>query len=110
MATPSEELRLLIAERIPDGGSEADTMFKDQEILDFLAKGHDVPEAAAYWGWLAKMGEYANLVTVNEGNAAREMTELHKQAQRMVDRYSGWVATPSRGRARIGNITRERRV
>lgn len=105
-------LRRLLGETIPVGGSATDTMFSDEEVSDFLARGtrasQDNPvEAAAYYGWQAKMAEFANLVNVNEGNAAREMGELHKAAKRMVDQFAGYVPTPSRGRARIGNVVRE---
>jgi hypothetical protein len=55
---------------------------------------------------MEKMANYANLVTVNEGNAMRELTELHRNAQRMLDRYIGYVPTPGRGRAQLGRITR----
>lgn len=104
----AQRLRLLLGESIPTGGSDADTMFSDNEIDDFLELGFDVPEAGAYYGWQAKMANYANLVTVNEGNAARELTELHRNAKRMLDEFRGYVNTSSRGRARIGNITRYR--
>jgi hypothetical protein len=83
-------------------------MFSNEEIVDFLEVGLGDVRASAYYGWLAKMGNYANLVTVNEGNALRELTELHKAAQRMVERYAGYAITPGRGRTQIGNIRRER--
>lgn len=106
--TTDQRLRQLLGESIPPGGSDADTMFTDAEIEDFLELGLGVVEAGAYYGWQAKMANYANLVTVNEGNAARELTELHRNAKRMLDEFRGFVASPSRGRARIGNITRNR--
>jgi hypothetical protein len=111
--TPEEQLRALLGEAIPAGGSDSDTMFSTSEISDLIEKGtasnFDFPmEAAAYYGWLEKMANYANLVTVNEGNAMRELTELHRNAQRMVDRYIGYVPTPGRGRARVGRISRDR--
>jgi len=110
--TDLSRLRRLLGETIPSGGSESDTMFLTEEVTDFLQKGTEANkdfavEAAAYYGWRAKMAEFANLVNVNEGNAAREMSELHKAAKRMVDQFAGFVPTPSRGRARIGNIVRE---
>lgn len=109
--SPQDRLRGLLGEAIPAGGSDTDTMFTDDEIDDLLEQGlavNDVHQiqAAAYYGWLEKMANYANLVTVNEGNAMRELTELHRNAQRMVDRYIGYAETPSRGRARIGRISR----
>mgnify|MGYP000863853550 CR=1 FL=1 len=104
--TPEQKLRIHLGEQIPEGGEDKDTMFSDQEIAFFLEEGFGDPKAAAYHGWLAKMANFTNLVNVSEGNAARELGELHKSAQRMVDRYSGYATTPSRGRARIGYISR----
>lgn len=104
--TPEEHLRLLLGEQIPEGGQDTDTMFSDQEISHFLSEGNDDVRAGAYWGWLAKMGNYSNLANVSEGNAARELGELHKAAQRMVTQYSGYVETSGRGRARVGRIVR----
>lgn len=105
--TDSERVRALIGEPIPAGGSAADTMFSAEEIEDFLEEGFSDVNAAAYYGWREKAANYANMVNVNEGNAAREMSDLHRQALRMMDRYVGYVETPSRGRARMGNIVRE---
>ena len=104
--TLSERVRALIGESIPVGGSSADTMFSDEEIEDFLEEAGQETNAAAYHGWMEKAANYANLVNVNEGNAAREMSDLHRQAIRMADRYVGYVTTPSRGRARMGKIVR----
>jgi len=106
--TLSERVRALVGESIPVGGSSADTMFSDEEVEDFLEEGGLDPNAAAYYGWMEKAANYANLVNVNEGNAAREMSDLHRQAIRMADRYVGYVPTPSRGRARMGKIVRQR--
>lgn len=107
MATAAEQVRTKIGERIPTGGKDSDTMFSNQEIADFLTEGNNDVNAAAYYGWQAKAAEWARLVTVNEGNAAREMTELHRHALRMMDRFIGYIPTPGRGRARIGTIVRE---
>lgn len=105
--TDAEQVRAKLGESIPSGGSASDTMFTDAEIEDFLELGNSSVNAAAYYGWIEKAANYANLVNVNEGNAARELGELHRQALRMSDRFVGYVPTPSRGRARIGNITRQ---
>lgn len=104
--TDAERVRALIGESIPSGGTDADTMFTDEEIEDFLELGFDDVNAAAYHGWLEKAANYAKMVNVNEGNAARELGELHRQALRMAERFIGYVTTPSRGRARIGRISR----
>ena len=103
-----DQVRALIGESIPVAGTAADTMFTDDEISDFLEMGLNNPNAAAYHGWLEKAANYARMVNVNEGNAARELSDLQRQALRMADRFIGYVATPSRGRARMGHIVRER--
>jgi len=102
-----DRTRALVGESIPVGGTAANTMFSDEDIADFLEAGGNDPFAAAYWGWMEKAANYANLVNVNEGNAARELSDLHRQAIRMADRYVGYVPTPSRGRARMGKIVRQ---
>lgn len=109
-----DRLRGLLGEAIPASGSDADTMFTDEEITDFLERATAVNqdftlEAAAFYGWQEKMANYAGMVTVSEGNASRELTELHRNAQRMVEQFRGYVPTPGRGRARIGKLARESR-
>lgn len=103
----ADRTRALIGESIPEGGDAADTMFTDDDISDFLEQGNQDPFQAAYWGWMEKSANYARMVNVNEGNAARELGELMGHALRMADRYVGYVPTPSRGRARMGRIVRE---
>lgn len=105
--TNAQQVRSLIGESLPLSGLASDTMFSDDEVLDFLELGSGDVEAAAYYGWREKAANYANLVNVNEGNAARELSDLHRQALRMMDRYVAYIETPGRGRARMGNITRE---
>lgn len=104
----SERVRSLIGESIPPGKVAADTMFSEDEIEDLLEEGNNDPNAAAYFGWREKAANYASLVDVNEGNAARMLSDLHRQAIRMMDRYVGYIETPSRGRTRMGKIVRER--
>lgn len=112
--TNAQWLRGLLGESIPPGGDDTNTMFTDEEIDDFLEQGGAVNSAntvfaAAWYGWYEKMANYANLVTVNEGNALRELTELHKNAQRMITRFEPFVPAPGKGAVRIGRIVRERR-
>lgn len=107
--TEAQHVRALLGESYESPLTAAATMFSDDEIEDFLEQAGDAgPFAAAYYGWMEKAANYAALVNVNEGNAAREMSDLHRQAMRMADRYVGYVETPSRGRARMGKIVRER--
>lgn len=105
--TSAQRLRALIGESIPAGKTDADTMFSEAEVADLLEEAFGDVNGAAYYGWREKAANYARLVNVNEGNAARELSDLHRQALRMMDRYVGYVETPSRGRARMGRIVRE---
>lgn len=106
--TNAQRVRALIGEAIPDGKEASDTMFSHDEIDDILEEANGNINAAAYFGWREKAANYASLVDVNEGNAARTLSDLHRQALRMMDRFVGYVTTPSRGRARMGKIVRER--
>lgn len=100
------KLRGLISERIPTGGSEADTMFTDDEIADFLASGGGDVEAAAYYGWKAKAAEFINLADVNEGNSARKFSSLATNALKMVDLYATAAGVGAPARTRIRRIVR----
>lgn len=105
--TAAQRLRAKLGDSIPQGGSQADAMFTDSEITSLLEENNGDINAAAYWGWDEIVAKYVHLVSVNEGNASRELTELHRNALRMRDRYAGYVETPSRGRARIGKLVRD---
>jgi len=107
--TNIDRLRQLLGENIPEGGTEDDTMFSDEQIEDFLNQGNSDIDASAYYGWKAKMAELANLVNVTEGNSSREMGELHKAAKRMTDMYAGFAPTSGRGRVKVGRIRRRGR-
>jgi hypothetical protein len=85
--TDPQRLRSLLAEKIPDGGSDVDTLFSDEEIDDFLMQGGTV-EAAAYYGWKAKAAEYTNLADVTEGNSSRNFSDMAANALKMVELYA----------------------
>lgn len=107
MATPFqiEELRLLLGETIPEGGSPDDTMFTDEQLSRWLDKTATL-ERAAFEGWRAKAAQYADLVNVTDGAATREMGELLKNAERMVRLYSKSTGGSTYGRSRVGRIVR----
>lgn len=88
-----DRVRLVLAERIPDGGEDTDTMFLDEDIETWIAEeGEGVVGNAVYLaGWKAKAAEYANLVNVTEGNSSRAMSDLYKAALQMVEFYQGQV-------------------
>ena len=82
MATDAERVRSRLGERIPEGGSEADTLFTNQEIQDLL-DGRSIEEAVLE-GWKTKAGLLSDLVDTAEGTSKRAMSDLHANALRMV--------------------------
>jgi hypothetical protein len=106
--TAVEQVRLKLGERIPDGGSAADTLFSDEEVQLFLDQGVGNVDAASYYGWLAKAAEYANLVNTSEGNSARTMSDLHQHALNQAKLYEGAAGSVSGGnRVRIRPLVRK---
>lgn len=99
------ELRLLLGESIPDGGVEGDTLFTDAQLEVILLASPNV-ERAAYDGWRAKAGMMANLVSVTDGAASREFSDLLTNATKMVALYLRSSQGPTEGRARVGRIVR----
>lgn len=103
--TAHDKLRQLIGEEKVAGGSDADTLFSDEEIEDFLSENEDI-ERAAYEGWRAKAAKLSNLVDTTEGNAQRKYSQLHDQALEMVKQYFRSSSGPTEGRTRIGRAVR----
>lgn len=111
-----DRLRLMLGENTPDSGVEADTMFSDEQIQDFLDQAGTLGlNKAAVFGWRAKAAEYSNLVDVAEGNSSRSMSDLLKAAMRMVVFYEDLVTMEERvdlegrrGRVILGKISRVR--
>lgn len=107
MATPEQitQLRLLIGEAIPEGGSEGDTLFLDSQVRDWVDTNPDM-ERAAYDGWRAKAASFANLVDVADGASSRKLSDLLTNARQMVAMYARSSTGPTEGRARVGRIVR----
>lgn len=112
--TDSDRLRRKIGEVIPADGTASDTMFSVEQITDILTEAGGDLNRAAWLGWQQKAAEYANLVTVSEGNSQRNMSDLYKQAMAMVKHYrdvmDNGMGDPDlegrRGRVHIGVIRR----
>ena len=111
MAYPPEtisQLRRNLGETVPTGGTEADTMFSISDIIGLLDAADGNLAGASLEGWRSKAAEYANLVTVTDGAASRQMSDLLDNALKMVTLYEklapGGAAT---GRTRIGRIVRD---
>lgn len=100
-------LREKLGESIPDGGSAADTMFTDEQVLRWIDASSST-NSAILQGWHAKLANLSNLVNVTDGAASRELSDLFAHAQAMVKLYSGIVTDgPTAGRTRIGKIIRK---
>lgn len=105
-ATPGDKLRALLGERIPAGGSDADTFFTDAEIANLLADTGGIVRRAAFEGWQMKAAYYADLASVTEGNSNRATSDLLDHALKMVKQYSGPGDELTSGRTRVGRIVR----
>lgn len=97
-------LRLRLGESIPASGTEADTLFSEEQ-LQAIVDTTSSPDEAALEGWTVKRAQLANLVNVTDGAASRELGQLFDHATEMVDHYSRKINGRS-GRTRIGRITR----
>jgi hypothetical protein len=101
-----DRLRALLGERIPAGGTPADTYFSAEEIDNLIEGAGDNVRRAAYEGWQLKAAYYADLVNVTEGNALRDMSDLLDHALAMAKQFSGPGSEVTAGRARVGRIVR----
>lgn len=103
---PADRLRALLGESIQEGSTDADTFFSDIQIANLLSQADNNMNRAAFEGWRMKAAHYASLVNVVEGNAARQMSDLHKHATDMMKHFSTASDSNVSGRTRIGNIRR----
>lgn len=108
MATPEEvtSLRRKLGEAIEEGETASDTLFTDEELSAWLDE-FDTSDRAALEGWKIKLAEYAKLVTVTDGAALRQMSDLFAHAQSMVKMYTDLAEGATSGRTRIGRIVRK---
>jgi hypothetical protein len=103
--TQNDRLRSMLGETIPEGGTDADTLFSTEEIIDLIETNPDL-ERAAYEGWRVKAGRLASLVDTSEGNSQRKMSQLREHAEEMIKLYLRSSGGATDGRTRIGKITR----
>lgn len=106
MASDATELRELLGEEIPDGGSELDTLFKDTTLIRIIDNNPDL-ERAALEGWRVKAAKLSNLVDTTEGNSQKKFSQLLDNALDMIKVYSRSSSSATEGRTRIGRITRQ---
>jgi hypothetical protein len=94
--TDPDKLRLYLGERIPEGGTDADTFFSDDEIQDLLDTANAANQGlffAAVLGWSAKAGEYARLIDINESGGDRKLSQRYRQALQQLNYYQGRAET-----------------
>jgi hypothetical protein len=101
----ASRLRALLGEDIPDGGTAADTLFKDEEIQRFLDDTGSI-ERGAYEGWRVKAARLSNLVDTTDGNIQRKFSQLLDHANDMLKVYSHSSSGPTEGRTRVGRAVR----
>ncbi len=81
------QLRILINERIPSGGTEADTRFTDNELALILVRCNYNIYAASAEGWYVKAGMFSMMIDVDESGSNRNLSDIFKHALSMGDRY-----------------------
>lgn len=104
--TDKQKLRQLLGEMTPTGGSEADTLFSEEEIQEFLDDNPESLERAAYEGWRAKAAKLSSLVDTTEGNSQKKFSQLLDNALDMVKVFLKSSEGATEGRTRIGQIRR----
>lgn len=88
------KLRKLLDERIPEGGSDADTRFTDADIDELLIEAANIYEAAAA-GWTLKAGMFQRELGQIESYAVgqerydmRKLQDMVNYALKMAETYS----------------------
>jgi len=100
------ELRDILGESIPEGGTERDTLFSDEKLGKWVDRYPTNMDAAAYVGWRVKMAHFSNLVNTSDGASSRALSDLFDHAEKMVAQYRRLAAGPAAGRSRVGKIIR----
>lgn len=101
--TPTLELRTklrkLLDEKIPEGGSDADTRFSDADIDELLAEAANIYGAAAA-GWTLKagmfqkeLGEVESYSVGQERYDLRKLKDMLEYALKMAETYSRMAAS-----------------
>jgi hypothetical protein len=103
---PADKLRGLLGDTKPAGGSDADLFFTDDDVNNLIQESGGNMNRAAYEGWRLKAANYAELITITEGNAMRQMSDLHKHALDMIKHFETASSTLVMGRTRVGRIRR----
>lgn len=98
-------LRNLVGEKIPDNGTDADTIFSDEEIEELAAQTTDL-NGAAREGWRVKAARYADMVDISEAGESAKLSDLHKNALKMVEFFTQEQSNPAGGSTRLHRLSR----
>lgn len=82
------QLRLMVGERVPAGGTPADTFFSDDELTDMIVRHSGNMYLAASEAWGAKTADRANLHDITESGSERKLSQLFRNAKAMQDGYA----------------------
>lgn len=89
---PPAELRMYLGERVPSGGTEADTLFTDAELTYLLEQTNQSMNRAAAHGWAIKAAEYVNLIDMVEEGSERRLSQRYKHARLQAEYFAGLAA------------------
>lgn len=107
MAEADDKLRLYLGEVIPESGSDADTLFSDEDITSFLTEANNDVNVAATIGWNVKAANLAHLVDMAEGSSRRQLSQRWEQAQKMAAHFASISGVDAASKAtRIKQIER----
>lgn len=94
-----EYLRLLLDERIPDGGTESDTLFSDSEINTVLSEQDSDLMAAASSLWRIKAGILQNHIKSykvgEESITFQSLSDRFNMAVKLAEYYASKVVSGS---------------
>jgi len=98
-AEAREELRELLDEVIPEGGTEGDTRFTDEQLDRLLKRANNIYAAAAE-GWTRKaamfqreLGQVQSYMVGQERYDLAKASELLEYALKMAETYSRMAAS-----------------
>lgn len=81
-------LRRMVADRLPVGGDDTDAFWTDSDLQDLLSWNADDLNLAALAGWVEKAGYYVEMITTVESGSERRLSDLSRNAERMVKWFS----------------------
>lgn len=86
-------VRLALGERIPVGGTEADTRFMDADIINAMSYNDSDFNKTMAELWLAKGGLWAELVDIAESGTDRSLSQMQRAALAQAKLYIEKVAS-----------------